>query len=135
LEVDFTHSVAIALSGQALHAEDAAAGFDADVEGGGFSPGLGDFVAVEHGLGHEKEFGPLAALFESFENFEFVHWWLRRRAGVREAAAPNRKGATRRPRLLAGFFTLYIQNSILRGVKWPKFFIFYLEWSEGVRGK
>jgi hypothetical protein len=32
---------------------------------------------VEHGLSHEKEFGPLAALFESLENLEFVHWWLR----------------------------------------------------------
>ena len=78
LEVDLTRSVAVALSGQALHTEDATAGCDSDVEGGGgFSPGLGDFVAVEHGLSHEKEFGPLAALFESLENLEFVHWWLR----------------------------------------------------------
>jgi len=74
---DLTRSVAVALSGQALHTEDATAGCDSDVEGGGFSPGLGDFVAVERGFGHEEEFGPLAALFESLENFEFAHWWLR----------------------------------------------------------
>lgn len=40
-----------------LDAEDAAAGFDADVVGGGAAPGIGDFEAVVHGLGHETEFG------------------------------------------------------------------------------
>ena len=55
-----------------LDTEDAAAGFDSDVEGGG-TPGLGDFVAMEHGFGHETELRPFATFFVCLENFEFVH--------------------------------------------------------------
>jgi hypothetical protein len=68
-----THSIAIALSGQALHAKKVAAVFDADVVGGGISPGLGDFEAAAHGLRHKLQFDPLATNFEVFETLTLRH--------------------------------------------------------------
>ena len=127
-----------------LDAEDAAAGFHSDVEGRGVSPWLGDFVAMEHGFGHETEFGPLAAFFVSLENFEFVHvcwflFWLagycsERRARMSSPGAdpPARFGGLKLRQILDAkkkkaqpvgrafyteiFFALYFQNSILSWV-------------------
>jgi len=61
-------------SGLDLDADDAGAEVDGDVEGGRVSPGLENFEAVAQGFGHEAEFDPLAALLESLENFELVHF-------------------------------------------------------------
>jgi hypothetical protein len=62
-------------AGRGLHldSDDAVAEGEGDVVGLGVSPGFEDFVAVAHGVGHEAGFDPFAALFEVFEEFEFVH--------------------------------------------------------------
>jgi hypothetical protein len=42
--------------------------FDADVVGGGISPGLGHLEAFAQNPGHELQLDPLAALFERSES-------------------------------------------------------------------
>ncbi len=71
--VDLTRSVAVALSGQALHAQEVGAVVDADVVGTSFSPGLEDAEAALGGAGHEAEFDPLSALLEAGELFPVIH--------------------------------------------------------------
>jgi hypothetical protein len=67
-------SVAEAVAGLLdLHAEKVAAVFDANVVGGGISPGLGDFEAAAHGLRHKLEFDPLATNFEVLETLALRH--------------------------------------------------------------
>ena len=70
---------------------------------------------MAQGCGHEEEFDPLAALFEVFEELEFVHvapvW-----GGLFATPAPKEKA---RPVGRASFFlvfTLYFQYSILKWV-------------------
>ena len=91
--VHLTHSVAVALSGQALDAEEASAMFDDDVVGRAVAPGLGDAESELGGAGHETQFGPLAARFgvadEHSGKFQwgFLGEWRQQKTRPTEAAS------------------------------------------------
>ena len=106
--VDLTRSVAVALSGQALHAQEVRAVVDADVVGTSVSPGLEDAEAALGGAGHEAEFDPLSALLEAGELFPVIH-------GLDLSRDAKRRSLCGRA-LLSLSFNLYIHYITLRRV-------------------
>jgi len=88
--VDLTRSIAVALSGQALDAQEVGAVVDADIVGASVSPGLEDMEAALGGGSHETEFDPLSALLEAFEILPLV--FLRLIHGFDASLQKKRRG-------------------------------------------
>jgi hypothetical protein len=104
--VDLTRSIAVALSGQALDAQEVGAVVDADVVGASVSPGLEDVEATLGGGGHEAEFDPLSALLEAFEILPLV--FLRMIHGFVTSPKRKRRGLWAAPTFLKVLSYIFI---------------------------